>query len=168
MLNKLKDNFDKNEILDGCYGIEREGLRVKEDGTLSQKMHSSAFGNKAKNKYITTDFSESQIEVITPVFNSSDKLYNFTNALYDITLSEMKDEYLWPQSMPCVIENIDDIKVAQYGNDDNGRKAQKYRENLLKKYGVRKQLICGIHYNFSFSDSFVKKLYNLNNEKNIF
>lgn len=166
MLNKLKNNFSADEILDGCYGIEREGLRVKKDGTLSKEIHPTAFGDKSKNKYITTDFSESQIELITPVFNSIDKLYNFTNILYDITVSEMQDEFLWPQSMPSKIENIKDIKVAQYGNDEDGQKAQKYRENLLKKYGARKQLICGIHYNFSFSDKFIKKLYK-KNDKNI-
>ena len=30
---------------------------------------------------------------------------------------------------------------------------------MAKKYGVKKQMISGVHFNFSFSDNFLKKLY---------
>ena len=32
-----------------------------------------------------------------------------------------------------------------------------YREELAKKYGVKKQMISGVHFNFSFSDNFNTK-----------
>lgn len=167
MLEKIKELFNKREILEANYGIEREGLRVNSSGFLSIEPHPSVFGDKIKNPYITTDFSESQVEVVTPPFSNIEDTYNFTNILYDIVAMEIKDEYLWPQSMPCIIKDEKEIKIAQFGTDEKGVKAKKYRESLLKKYGGKKQLISGIHFNFSFSDRFLRKLYDYDNNNNL-
>lgn len=159
MFNIKKNIFTPRELLSGNYGIERESLRIDNEGKLSMKPHPHELGDKGKNPYITTDFSESQVELITPTFKSVEEVYNFINTLYDITAMNISDEYLWPQSMPCVIPEDDKIPVAQYeGNTANTA----YREKLLKKYGGKKQLISGIHYNFSFTEEFIKKLYEYN------
>lgn len=160
MLKKLKELFTPHELLKGNYGIEREGLRVNHKGELSQNDHPSVFGDKSDNSYITTDFAESQIEVITPPFKNVEESYNFSNSLYDIVAMEIGDEYLWPQSMPSIIPEDNEIKVAQYGENKKGIEARLYREKLIEKYGGKKQLICGIHYNFSFDDELINKLYN--------
>ena len=98
--------------------------------------------------------------MITPPLKSPQEVYSFSNALYDITAMELdRDEYLWPQSMPSIVPSDDQIIIAQYDDSEAGKNARKYREKLIKKYGGKKQLICGIHYNFSFEDSFLKKLY---------
>lgn len=159
MLNKLKELFTPYELLKGNFGIEREGLRVNDKGELSEKEHPSVFGDKVKNSYITTDFAESQIEVITPPFQDPKQTYNFANALYDIAAMEMGEEYLWPQSMPGVVPEDSKIKIAEYGDNEKGKEARKYREKLIDKYGGKRQIICGIHYNFSFSDDLLNKLY---------
>ena len=156
MLEIIKNLFTKGELLEGNYGIEREGLRIDNNGDLSSKPHPDVFGNKVDNEYITTDFSESQVEVITPAFSSIEETYNFTNALYDIVSMEIGEEYIWPQSMPSIVPEDDKIPVAEY---EEGISERAYRERLLRKYGGKKQLICGIHYNFSFSEKFIKKLY---------
>src|SRR5471030_860770 len=166
MLKKLKELFTTYELLNGNYGIERESLRVDNNGELSLKDHPSVFGDKVDNVYITTDFAESQIEVITPPFKSVEETYNFTNALYDIVAMEIGDEYLWPQSMPGVVPDDDKIKVSEYGKNDKGKEAGLYRESLIKKYGGKKQIICGIHYNFSFSEELINKLYDNTNREN--
>ena len=70
MLEKIRKLFNADELLSGNYGIEREALRVDYNGLLAQSKHPEVFGDKNVNPYITTDFSESQIEVITPVFNN--------------------------------------------------------------------------------------------------
>jgi len=160
MLKKLKELFTTYELLKGNYGIEREGLRVNDKGQLSLNDHPSVFGDKVDNGYITTDFAESQIEVITPPFKNIEETYNFSNALYDIVAMEIGDEYLWPQSMPGIVPEDNKIKVSKYGENDKGNEARLYRENLIAKYGGKKQLICGIHYNFSFNDELINKLYN--------
>ena len=155
MIAKVKRLFDKNEILNGNYGIEREGLRVDIEGKLSNTNHLKCFGNKSENPYITTDFSESQIELITPVFNDIEQVYKFNNALYDIVANELENEYIWPQSMPCILPDDNKIPIAKY----EGKEAEKYREKLLKKYGAKKQLISGIHFNFSFSEDTLRKIF---------
>jgi len=165
MLDKLKELFSPQELIKGNFGIERESLRVNDKGELSQISHPSVFGDKIENGYITTDFAESQIEVITPPFKNIEETYNFTNALYDIVAMEIGDEYLWPQSMPGVVPDDDKIRIAEYGENDKGKQARQYRQNLIGKYGGKKQLICGIHYNFSFSDDVITKLFN--NKKHI-
>ena len=160
MLQNLKELFNGKELLKANIGIEREGLRVNENGILSKENHPSVFGDKLKNPYITTDFSESQVELITPTFKSSEDTYNFLNNLYDISVLEMKDEYLWPQSMPCIIPKDESIiKIASFNDSIEGIEARVYRENLVKKYGCKKQLISGIHYNFSFDEDIIKKLF---------
>ena len=159
MLHVLKTFEDKKEILKGTFGIEREGLRVDSNGNLSRKKHPKAFGEKLSNPYITTDFSESQIELITPTFNSLEEVYDFLSSLYNIAALELEDEYLWPQSMPCKIPEDEDIPVADFSNEENGEVVSAYRELLKKKYGGKKQLISGIHYNFSFSEKMIKHLY---------
>lgn len=164
MLNKVKKLFSSKEILNGNFGIERETLRIDENGYLAKTDHPEEFGDKAHNPYITTDFSESQIEVITPALSDIKETYNFTRALYDIVAMEVGDEYLWPESMPCIIPDDNDIPVAKF--DNHNKEAQEYREKLLIKYGGKKQLISGIHYNFSFDENIIKRLYE-NSEKNL-
>ena len=159
MIETLKKLFQSDELLKGNYGIEREALRVDNSGKLSKKPHSKGFGNKLENKYITIDFSESQIEMVTPPLDDMKEVYNFLNMLYDIVSLEIGDEYLWPQSMPCLIENDDEIPIGTYDDSAEGKRATEYRETLIKKYGGRKQLICGIHYNFSFDENIIKRLY---------
>ena len=164
MLNKIKKLFSSKEILSGNFGIERETLRLDENGYLAKSDHPEEFGDKAHNPYITTDFSESQIEVITPALPDVKEAYNFTRALYDIVAMEIGDEYLWPESMPCIIPDDKDIPVAKFA--DHSKESQEYREKLLLKYGGKKQLISGIHYNFSFNESIIEKLYE-DSEKNL-
>lgn len=164
MLNKIKNLFASKEILNGNFGIERETLRVDGNGYLAKSDHPEEFGDKAHNPYITTDFSESQIEVITPALSDIKETYNFTRALYDIAAMEIGDEYLWPESMPCIIPDDKDIPVAKFAN--HSKEAQEYREKLLLKYGGKKQLISGIHYNFSFDETIIERLYE-DSDKNL-
>jgi len=167
MLKTMKKIFTKQQLLKGNFGIEREGLRVDIKGKLSQKPHPTNFGDKMCNPYITTDFSESQLELITPTFSDTKETYEFLNALYDIVAIEIKDEYLWPQSMPAIIPEDKDIPIAEFYGHEEGQIAREYREKLLLKYGGKVQLISGIHYNFSFNENVIKKLYeNSNKSKN--
>lgn len=151
--------LNRQNFFEGNFGIEREGLRCDDKGNLVHTPHPKVFGEKLFNPYITTDFSESQVEVITPVFTSIDETYTFLEALYDITAMEIGNEYIWPQSMPCAIPEDDQIPVASFCNCKPGQEAHDYRQKLLAKYGGKKQLLSGIHYNFSFEEDFIKELY---------
>src|SRR5687768_13701218 len=48
-------------------GIEKEGLRVRPDGTLATTPHPAGLGSALTHPRITTDFSEAQLELITAV-----------------------------------------------------------------------------------------------------
>lgn len=165
MLGTIKKIISPGELLKGGFGIELESLRVGKDGVLSSKEHPEVFGDKLENPYITTDFSESQVEMITPVMETSKEVFDALNVLYDIVSLEIGDEYLWPESMPSVIG--ENINIARYSLSQRGRDARSYREGLAKKYGLKKQLISGIHYNFSFNEGIIKKLYEKREDKNI-
>lgn len=148
------------EILKGSFGIEWESLRTHSDGKLSLTPHPKVFGDKLKNPLITTDFSESQIEIITPTFDSIDEAFDVFSLLANLVNASLPDdEYLWFQSIPCILPYYDKIPIAKYG--DEGEESERYRIELAKKYGVKKQMISGVHFNFSFSEDSLLKLHEI-------
>ncbi|MEH6561048.1 MAG: glutamate--cysteine ligase, partial [Marinobacter sp.] len=52
-------------------GIEKEGLRVDRNGFIAQTPHPEALGSALTHPTITTDYSESLLELITPVCSST-------------------------------------------------------------------------------------------------
>ncbi|URZ00408.1 glutamate--cysteine ligase [Clostridium felsineum] len=158
---KLFSGEDKSNMLsEGNFGVERESQRVTSSGNLALTPHPSVFGDKFENPRITTDFSESQIEMITPPLKSASEVYS---VLKDID-AEVRDgitkgELLWPLSMPPKLPNEEDIPVAQFPDTKEGREKQIYRNGLALRYGKKMQMISGIHYNFSFDDKLIEFLY---------
>ena len=57
--------FDSQHLTGMLRGIEKEGLRVKPDGFLAQTPHPAKLGSKLTHPFITTDYSESLLELIT-------------------------------------------------------------------------------------------------------
>ena len=139
-------------------GIEREALRIQPNGTISQQPHPKGVGCALTNGHITTDFSESLLEFITPVSGSAEETLNQLHDLQKFTLSKMGDELLWPISMPCFIEHQDDIALAQFGDSNIGRMKTLYREGLKNRYGSMMQAIAGVHFNISFPTTFWQSL----------
>ena len=149
--------FSPDEILAGSFGIEWESLRAKKNGQLSLTPHPAVFGDKLKNPLVTTDFSESQIEIITPPFRTIDEAFDTFSLLSDLVNASIPDdEYLWFQSIPCILPDDENIPIAQYSKE--GADSHEYRLYLAKKYGLKKQMISGVHFNFSFTDDFLRKL----------
>lgn len=153
----LIDNNLQDDLLRGRFGLEKENVRVDSEGNLALTPHPHAFGSKTKNPYIQTDFSESQIEMITPSFPSIDEAYRFMEALQDIVSLELNGEYLWPSSNPPRLPKDQPIPIAQMDDPMENN----YRSELAIKYGREKQLLSGIHYNFSFDETFLARLYEL-------
>lgn len=153
----------KNNLLKGQFGLEKENIRINQKGALSKIKH------PFNNPQIDRDFSESQIEFITNKHNS---IQSMLNELIDLQkqsaekLLNLKsgEEYLWPFSNPPQIKNDEHIIIADY----HGDLAEKtvYRQYLAKKYGKKKMLYSGIHFNFSFPEELLKQLYKTENDKN--
>jgi len=136
-------------------GIEREALRVNAEGKLSQYGHPQAFGSALCHQSITTDFAESLLEFITPVAKDSEQLLAYLNDIHHYAAKNLEnDETLWPISMPCFVENEDNIELGQYGTSNIGRMKTTYRQGLKNRYGSMMQVIAGVHYNFSFPEKF--------------
>lgn len=141
-------------------GIEKESLRVTANGRLSQQPHPEALGSALTHPYITTDYSEALLELITPVSNDIDESLNFLQSLHNYVYDHLPDgERLWVSSMPCLLESEADIPLAQYGSSNMGRLKTLYREGLGHRYGRLMQTISGIHYNFSMPDAFWQEMY---------
>mgnify|MGYP000852483434 CR=1 FL=1 len=136
-------------------GIEKESLRVTPEGKLAQTPHPVALGSALKHPNITTDFSESLLEFITPPCKTIDEALAWLDCVHAYTYSvlEKQNEKLWVASMPCVLESDDQIPLAQYGSSPNARMKTVYREGLGNRYGRVMQTIAGIHYNVSFPDT---------------
>ena len=161
IFQSLTAQIKGNVWLEGLFGIEKENIRVDKAGNLSQTPHPKVFGNKLKHPYITTDFSESQIEMRTPPLPDIKQTLGFLETTHDIVSLELTDEYLWPQSIPPVLPDDKQIPIAQY--DEEGKEAQQYRELLAQKYGPKNQLFSGIHFNLSFSEKLLEMLYHHSN-----
>ncbi|NLM52405.1 MAG: bifunctional glutamate--cysteine ligase GshA/glutathione synthetase GshB [Firmicutes bacterium] len=149
-------------VFQGEFGLEKENLRVDAEGKLALTPHPEVFGHKLNHPYITTDFAESQIEMITPVCRSIPEAYNFLSNLHNIISVSLEGEYLWPQSNPPILPAEEEIAIADFGPE--GAEQNHYRAMLAQKYGKKKQLLSGIHYNFSFSKKFLEVLFHKFNQ----
>ncbi len=157
-MKQLAFNSIKGNIwLEGLFGLEKENLRVDKAGKLALTPHPAVFGNKLKHPFVTTDFSESQVEMITPPLPEISQAVGFLETIHDIVSLELGDELLWPQSIPPILPADQQIPIASY--DEDGAEAREYREFLAQKYGPKNQLFSGIHFNFSFSDKLLEMLY---------
>lgn len=138
-------------------GLEKESQRVTLDGQLARTNHPKKLGNRSFHPSIQTDFSETQIELITPVANSAKDVLKYLAAFHEVALRSMPDnEMLWPLSMPPVLpEKDEDIRIAKLDKFEEVL----YRRYLAKTYGKRKQMVSGIHYNFEFSPEFIEELF---------
>ena len=152
---KKRGFFKELKIL---RGIERESLRVDENGKISQRSHPKNLGSPLTNKNITTDFAEALVEIVTPPFESPEELFDNLNLLHRFVYSELDDEMLWNFSMPCAFTNEKEIRIAEYGNSNNGMLKHVYRKGLRLRYGSIMQCVSGIHYNFSFTKNSWKTL----------
>lgn len=144
-------------------GVEREGLRIKPSGALSQAEHPKVLGSALAHESITTDFSESLLEFITPPAESSQTTVEQLNDIHKFVLSKLDNELLWPMSMPCFIDDDNGIPIANFGSSNVGKMKQVYRIGLKNRYGSMMQAISGVHFNFSLSADFWKQWAQLHN-----
>ena len=134
-------------------GIEKESLRAQPSGALALTPHPLALGSALTHPNITTDFSESQVELVTAVHASGQSALDELTHIHQFTYQAMQalgDEMLWVSSMPCGLPTDETIPVARFGSSNVGRAKSVYRLGLSHRYGRRMQTISGIHYNWSF------------------
>ena len=149
-------NIRKN-MYDGHFGLEKEGLRINPTGFLAHTKH--PFPNHPN---IDRDFCENQVEIITDVHDSIEGLWEQLSGLHTQVVKTLYNhsggrEFLWPFSNPPYVRGEKDVPIARFDGKLKGK--ERYREYLAGKYGRKKMLFSGIHFNFSFSDDLLEAGY---------
>ena len=144
--------MEKN-IFGGKFGLERETLRIDKNGRLAQTLH------PFDDENLSRDFCENQLEIITPVCNS---IVEVMTALENLdskarSVLDKQGETLWLYSNPPHIDNEKEIPIAKYCGIMSAK--HDYRIKLARRYGKRMMLYSGIHFNFSFSEDYLKSLH---------
>ncbi|MBP5980655.1 MAG: glutamate--cysteine ligase [Halomonas sp.] len=148
-------------------GLEKEGLRVDAQGHIAQTPHPSALGSKLTHPHITTDYSESLIEYITPVYSQPREALAFLSDLHTFTYQHLDQEWIWPGSMPSRLSGNDSIPIADYGTSNVGTMKHVYRKGLDVRYGRIMQAIAGVHYNVSLPEDMWHALREMEGASNI-
>lgn len=148
-------------LLKGNFGLEKESLRVDENGFLAHTRHPFP-----DDDHIVRDFCENQTEINTPVTHSPEaavaSLAHYDRKIQQGLCKLTPREYLWLFSNPPYIRDEADIPVAVF----EGRLASKteYREYLSDRYGRYKMAFSGIHFNYSFSEELLQRDFALSGE----
>ncbi len=147
----LVNSGERAVLRGGRKGVEKESLRVSPGGVIAQTRHPQTLGAPLTNEHITTDFSESLIELVTPPFGETWELLQYLCDIHQFVYRHLQDELLWATSMPCAIDGDASIPLAQFGSSNVGRIKTIYRHGLGVRYGRIMQAISGVHFNYSFS-----------------
>lgn len=159
-MTQLFSNHTNNRLLlDGKWGLEKESQRVTPNGNLALTNHPAIFGDKLTNSYITTDFAESQLELITPPHPTIEATYESLKTIQTEAERGIGAELLWPLSMPPRLPGEEAIPISRFDDSREGREKELYRRGLALRYGKKMQMISGLHYNFSFGDALLDLLY---------
>ena len=145
-------------LRDTLVGVEKECLRVNQEGSISQQPHPAALGSPLTHPWITTDYSEALLELITPPLPDPLQTLNFLCDTQQYVYRHLHDEILWATSMPCVVAGESSIPLGRYGSSNAGQMKTVYRRGLGYRYGRVMQTIAGVHFNFSFSEAFWRHL----------
>lgn len=154
-LERLRSAGASERLRGNRIGLEKEGLRASAAGHLAMSPHPRALGSALTHPYITTDFSEALLELITPPTSRVEEVLAFLADLHAYVYRCLGDELIWGTSMPCVLEGGASIPLAHYGTSNAGTMKTIYRRGLGNRYGRTMQVIAGLHFNFSFADEFL-------------
>ncbi len=152
-LSRLLQGRHPDCLRSNRFGLEKEGLRVAPDGTVATTPHPPGLGSALTHPYITTDFSEALLELITPPTVQVGETLAWLGDLHGFVHRHLGAERLWATSMPCIVEGARGIPLAVYGTSNAARMKTIYRRGLGNRYGRTMQAIAGVHFNFSFGEA---------------
>jgi glutamate--cysteine ligase len=152
-LDQLNATGHQQLLCGGLKGIEKESLRISKDGFIAQTPHPKALGAALTHPYITTDYSEALIELITPPFADVKDSLDYLRSIHQFVYEHLDNEILLGASMPCGINGDESIPIAEYGSSNVGKMKHVYRHGLWHRYGRTMQSIAGIHFNYSVPEA---------------
>ena len=151
------DNTWYRLLLRGEFGIEKESLRVDAQGYLAATSHPDISDSR-----ISRDFSESQVEFISGVYDSLSEACDEICSLQAAVSGAIADravgrEYMWTYSNPPLYHEEGNIRIAEFEGEKESKTT--YREYLAEKYGKSKMLFSGVHLNYSMPTEFFDFLF---------
>lgn len=135
----------------GHWGLEREVLRTTADGQPATTPH--PFPNEEKQ--ISVDFAESQAELITQPHPDTASALAELMHLQRRLQQTIGNELLWPLSLPGRWDAPERVRAASFEGRPEWEAQRAYRQKLEQRHGKARQVICGIHTNFSFTPEFI-------------
>ena len=75
-------------------GIEKEGLRMQPNGFLASSPHPTKLGSKLTHPFITTDYSESLLELITDPKAAPKETLAMLRQLHVLVYQELENDEL--------------------------------------------------------------------------
>lgn len=161
LLKNIKQHNLVKGFLNGNFGLEKEGLRTSYPADLANTQHPESLGDREVNVHIKTDYGEAQTEIITPPLAPYTNAHNWLQTLSSVLMTSLpEDEYMWPFSVPNNLPEEELIRISETTNPD----LADYRLYTASKYGKKRQLVTGIHINYSFDQAFLTELFNVQNE----
>lgn len=153
-LRRLDEDKAASQLRLSLKGIEKESLRVAPQGGIAQSPHPAGLGSPLTHPFITTDYSEALLELITPPMVEVGEVLDFLRDAHSFVYGHLGEEFLWATSMPCILHGPGSIPIAQYGSSNTGLMKTIYRRGLGHRYGRLMQVIAGVHFNFSLAMDF--------------
>ena len=157
LLAVIQEENLSEQLYHSLVGLEVEEQRIDQHGQLSRRPHPHNFGSRTFHPYFQTDFTESQLEVITDPNPNIGGTLDQLDTLQTVAYRTLEgDDRIWPLSMPPVMTDTD----LQFVADHFDRPAVKpYREYLVKKYGLQHGCMTGVHVNYSIPDPVIHRLF---------
>ncbi|MCX7088027.1 MAG: glutamate--cysteine ligase, partial [Methylococcales bacterium] len=152
-LQRLCDHQQQSLLCGGLKGIEKESLRIADNGIIAQTPHPQALGSALTHPSITTDYSEALLEFITPPLSDARDTLGAMHTIHQFVYAQLGEELLLSTSMPCGISGDLSIPIANYGSSNIGTMKHIYRRGLWHRYGRSMQAIAGIHFNYSVPEA---------------
>ncbi len=144
-------------------GLEKENLRSDISGKISSKSFPLSLGEFSCNEYVTLDYSEPHLELVSPTFENNSQLLSFLKNLHKFVENNIDGDLLWNYSMPPKFKQKF-IKLPDFGVSNASKLSYLYRLGLRNRYGDKMQSTAGIHFNISFSDDIVNRMAASKNE----
>src|SRR5512140_3937104 len=91
-LSALVNSGQPQILQGGRKGVEKESLRVRPDGMLATTPHPTGLGSALTHPHITTDFCESQLELITGVHAGVEECLEELTQIHQIVFRNIGDE----------------------------------------------------------------------------
>lgn len=152
-IDSLVSQCNSTLLAERQTGLEKESLRVSASGAIAQSDHPESLGRALTHPFITTDFSEALLEMVTPPCASAEEAMDFLSSIHQFIVNRLPEgEHIWNTSMPCVLRGGQSVRIGEYGQSHSGQMKHAYRRGLGLRYGKRMQAIAGVHFNFSMPE----------------